>query len=77
MTTKIDTTEVRAAHWRALNAPRRAARSDNPDSRALRRHRQVHHWNLCHEEEREKLEVPERIPGDNQMPLCMGDEDDE
>lgn len=76
MTTKrIDTTEVRAAYRRALNAPRRAARSDDLDAKALRRHRQVHHWNLCHEEECENLAVPERVPGNNQMFIV--DEGDE
>lgn len=75
---RIDVKEERAAHRRRLAAPRRAARSNDPESVALRNHRAAHWHNLTHEELREKRPVPGRVPWQNQMPLCMGEgeEDD-
>lgn len=45
------TKEIREEHWRKLAAPRRAARSKDPESVALREHRKMHKYNLLHETE--------------------------
>lgn len=50
--------DAREAHRRALAAPRRAARSEDPDTLLLRQHRSVHHNNISHDEECEKWTVP-------------------
>lgn len=75
---RIDVKEERAAHRRRLAPPRRAARSGDPESVALRKHRAAHRHNLTHEELWEKRAVPGRVPWNKQMPLCMGEgeEDD-
>ena len=41
--------EARDAHRRKLAAPRRAARSKDPEAVALREHRKTHKYNLLHE----------------------------
>ena len=61
----------------AAGCPRRAARSGDPESVALRNHRAAHRHNLTHEELWEKRAVPGRVPWNNQLPLCMGGEGEE
>lgn len=68
--------EAREAHRRALARGARPTRANDPESKVLREHRLAHHWNISHEEEREKRAVPDRVPWNNQIPLSMGESDE-
>lgn len=65
--------DARAAHRRALNVPRWAAWSKDPDTVLLRQHRQAHRWNSTHEELIEKRAVPK---GDFRAQARLSDYDE-
>ncbi len=68
-----DVNEAREAHRRKLAAPRREARSKDPDSVTLRKHRLAHRNNVVQDEEQGKRAVPGPVPFKNQLPLSMGE----
>ena len=49
MVSENEVRDAREAHRRKLAAPRWAARSNDPESVALREHRKTHKYNLLHE----------------------------
>lgn len=77
MVRENEVTDARAAHRRRLAAARRPSISNDSESVALREHRLAHRWNINHEELSEKRPIPAPVPWNNQMPLCMGEGEEE
>jgi len=67
---------AREAHRRALAKGCRPTRSNDNDSKLLRKHRLAHNWNVTHYEECEKRAVPTALQHHRQKPIdLMGESD--